>query len=48
VIVIVAVPVAAGVPPIVPVMALIERPLGNPVALKVNGERPPLTVMRAL
>jgi hypothetical protein len=45
-----AVPVAlwVGVPEIVPVIALIESPVGNPVALKLKGERPPVTVMIAL
>jgi hypothetical protein len=42
-----AVPVAVGVPEIVPVTALMERPLGNPVALKVKGVRPPLTEISA-
>jgi hypothetical protein len=42
-----AVPVAVGVPEIVPVTALMERPPGNPVALKVKGERPPVTEISA-
>jgi hypothetical protein len=32
----------------VPVVALIESPLGNPVALNWKGEVPPVTVMVAL
>src|ERR1035438_5227493 len=37
-----------GVPEMVPVVALIESPLGNPVALKVKGEEPPVTSIVAL
>ncbi len=37
-----------GVPEMVPVVALIASPLGNPVALKVKGDEPPVTVIVAL
>jgi hypothetical protein len=45
-----AVPTAlcAGVPLMAPVEALIERPLGSPVALNANGIVPPVTVVVAL
>jgi hypothetical protein len=44
----VAAVLCVGVPEMVPVVALIESPLGNPVALKLKGEEPPVTVIVAL
>ena len=42
------VPAAVGVPPITPVEALIDNPVGCPLKAQVNGAVPPAAVSEAL